>query len=129
VNHSSPAGLRIALTLLAILFAGAAAAQEQSSVTVSTVEELLSAVSAANSAGGHRRILVADGTYTLPDTLYINAPHISIAGLSADRERVVIQGDAMSEFAQIGNILRVAGSHFRLEHVTLQRAGWHAIQT
>lgn len=128
MNQSSPAGLHIVLAVLGILFAGAAVAQQQSSVTVSTVEELLTAVSAANSAGGHRRIQVTDGTYTLPDTLYINAPHISIAGLSGDRERVVIQGDAMSEFAQVGNIVRVAASHFLLEHVTLQRAGWHAIQ-
>ena len=78
------------MAALALLVAGAAAAQQQTTVTVTTVEELRSAVSAANSAGGHRRIQLADGTYTLPETLYINAPHITIAGLSGNRERVII---------------------------------------
>lgn len=109
------------------IFAAPAAAQ-QTTVVVSTVSELRNAVSAANSAGGNRLILVADGTYTLNDTLYVNAPNITIAGQSGDRTRVIIQGDAMSASAQVGNVIRVAGSHFQLRHVTVQRGRWHAIQ-
>jgi hypothetical protein len=114
-----------ALTLLCGLGNPAVA---QTSVTVRTTAELMNAISSANGAGGNRTILVADGTYTLTDTLYINAPNITLQGQSAKRESVIIQGDAMSSSARIGNIIRVAASNFRLEGVTLQRAGWHTIQ-
>lgn len=97
-------------------------------VTVGTVAELHSAIDAANSAGGNRAIMLRDGTYTINDTLYINAPNISIVGASGNRQSVVIQGDAMSSSARIGNVIRVAASNFKLQDVTLQRSGWHLIQ-
>jgi hypothetical protein len=111
-----------------ILCGLAATSFAQTSVTVRTASELMNAVSSANSAGGNRIINVADGTYTLTDTLYINAPNITVQGESAKREAVIIQGDAMSSSARVGNIFRVAGSNFKLQDVTLQRAGWHTIQ-
>ena len=112
--------------LLSAFFLGPIANAQ--SVEVGTTAELVSAVSAANAAGGNRTILLRDGLYTLTDTLYINAPNITLAGLSLDRTKATVQGDAMSATAKVGNLVRVAAKNFTLHHLTLQRAGWHAIQ-
>jgi hypothetical protein len=106
----------------------AVARPSPASVTVSTVSQFATAVSNANSSGGNTTILIQDGTYTLSDTLYINAPNVTIAGTSGNRERVVIQGDAMSSGAKVGNLFRVAASNFQIRDLTLQRCGWHLIQ-
>lgn len=95
---------------------------------VATAAQLHDAVAAANSAGGNRTILLQNGTYNLNDTLYINAPNITLAGQAGARESVIIQGDAMSSSGRIGNLIRVAGSGFELRHITLQRSRNHLIQ-
>jgi hypothetical protein len=97
-------------------------------VQVSTVSQLESAIATANSAGGGQTILLSDGIYTLNSTLYVNAPNITIAGLSADRTKVIIQGDAMSSSARVGTVIRVAGSNFTLRDVTLQKSKYHLLQ-
>lgn len=98
------------------------------SIAVGSVEQLKTALDTANARGGDTAILLADGVYTLSDTLYVNAPNVTIASQSGSRDAVVIQGDAMSASARVGNLIRVAGSGFRLSGLTLQRAGWHLIQ-
>jgi hypothetical protein len=120
----------VATALLASVLACGAigAAQAQTIIYVSNVTQLQSAVATANSAGGGRTILLADGTYTLPDTLYINAPNVTIAGQSADREMVILQGDSMSSTARVGTLIRVAGSNFRLSDITLQKSKYHLLQ-
>ena len=100
----------------------------QSTVEVSNVSQLQNALNSANNGGGNVIISVNDGTYSLSDTLYVNAPNITIKGKSGNRSSVIIQGDAMSANASIGNVIRVAANNFKLDGVTLQRAGWHAIQ-
>jgi hypothetical protein len=117
----------IALVVFSLHYTMPAHAQA-TSVTVGTVAELHSAINAANSAGGNRTIMLRDGTYAINDTLYINAPNISIVGASGNRETVVIQGDAMSSSARVGNVIRVAASNFKLQDVTVQKSGWHLIQ-
>jgi hypothetical protein len=110
------------------IYFGATSLASADTVTVGNVTELQSAIASANSAGGNKTILLRDGTYTLNDTLYIDAPNIIIAGQSGVRENVIIQGDAMSSSARVGNIIRVAASNFQLSDVTLQRSRWHLIQ-
>jgi hypothetical protein len=100
----------------------------QTTTTVGTVAELEGAVVNANRAGGGDTILVLDGVYTLNNTLNITAPNIRIAGKSGAREKVVIQGDAMSDTARVGNVLRVSGRNFHLSDVTLQKSRYHLIQ-
>ncbi len=117
--------LKSGLLLLGLFCAATASAQ---TVEVGTTAELVAAVNAANAAGGNRTILLRDGLYTLTDTLYVNAPNITLAGLSADRTKATVQGDAMSATAKVGNLVRVGAKNFTLHHLTLQRAGWHAIQ-
>jgi hypothetical protein len=89
---------------------------------------LRAAVDAANSGGGNRILEIADGTYTLNDTLQIKAPGITLIGASRDRSKVTIRGDAMSPTAQVGNVIRVAGKNFTLQHLTIARSRWHLIQ-
>jgi hypothetical protein len=97
-------------------------------ITVNNEAELQAAVDVANSSGGNTTILVSDGVYTLSDTLYINAPNVTLSGKSGNRANAIIQGDAMSANAKVGNLLRVAGSGFKLNGLTLRRSGWHLIQ-
>lgn len=100
----------------------------QTTVNVATTSQLMQAVSSANSAGGNRMILLANGTYQLTDTLYINAPSITLRSASGDPADVVIQGDAMSANAKVGNVIRVAARNFSLRGITLQNSRWHLIQ-
>lgn len=118
-----------AVAMFAVLAAiQTVSAWAQTTVNVTTESQLQSALATANSDGGNTIILLADGTYTLTSTLNVTASHVTIAGASGDRTKVIVQGDAMSSTAKIGNVIRVTGSNFTLHDVTLQRSGWHAIQ-
>jgi hypothetical protein len=117
------------VSLLCIgVLAGLAGTAQGGTITVGTVAELQNAVATANSSGGNTTIVVRDGTYTLSDTLYVNTPNVTITSQSGDRTKVVIQGDAMSSSAKVGNVIRVAASNFQLSDVTLQKSKWHLIQ-
>lgn len=119
---------RLSLLGLVGIWVGTAYAAYAGTLTVGTVAELHNAVATANSLGGNTTIVVRDGTYTLNDTLYVNAPNVAIVGQSGDRTKVIIQGDAMSGSAKVGNVIRVAASNFQLSGVTLQKSKWHLIQ-
>ena len=114
-------------TPFALLFAGLVVAQA-ATITVNNESELRTAVDVANSSGGNTTILISDGVYTLTDTLYINAPNVTLSGKTGTRANVIIQGDAMSANAKVGNLMRVAGSGFKLNGLTLRKSGWHLIQ-
>ena len=119
--------LRILGWFAVALFAGSQVALA-GTITVGTAADLQNAVATANSVGGNTTILLQDGTYSISDTLYVNAPNVTIASQSGVRENVIIQGDAMSSTATIGNVIRVAASNFQLNGVTVQRSRWSAIQ-
>jgi len=121
-------GRHLARGFLAAILLAAGAAHAQTTIEVSNVSQLANAVSSANSSGGNVIISVADGTYSLSDTLYVNAPNVTITGKSGARDKVIIQGTAMAEGAKVGNVIRVAASNFKLNAVTLQKAGNHLIQ-
>lgn len=95
-------------------------------VHVSTVSQLEAAVSAANTAGGNRTILVADGTYTLNTILYITADHVMVRGESGNRNRVILQGKGMD--GNVGHIFLVAASHVTIADMSLGDVFYHAIQ-
>jgi hypothetical protein len=117
-----------ALPLVTIACALPLSVTHADTVIVRSVNELANAVSGANSNGGNRTILVADGTYTLDSGLYISAPDVRIASESGNREAVVIQGDAMSASASVGTLITVAANNFTLQGVTLQKSRNHLIQ-
>ena len=97
-------------------------------VNVSNVSQLMNVVDSANSAGGDYIIMLADGTYTIPSKLHIIAPNVSITSNSGVRENVIIEGEAMSGNASVGDLILVSASNFQLSNVTLQRGGWHILQ-
>ncbi len=97
-------------------------------VFVSTANELEQAVANANSNGGSVQIILSDGTYTISDTLYVNADDVVLRSQSGNRELVIIEGDEMSSSANVGNLIRVAGENFILDGITLQKARYHLIQ-
>ena len=117
-SAAAPSEILFLLVAIACLIVPATSLAD--TVNVSSVAELEAAVSGGNSQGGNRTILLADGIYTLGTGLYINAPGITIAGESENRDAVVIEGDAMNPSASVGNVITVAASNFTLEHVTLQ---------
>ena len=97
-------------------------------IRVATAAQLQQAVAAANARGGNAQIVLADGVYTLTQTLQINAPNVWLVGGSGRREAVIVEGDAMGPNAAVKNLVRVTGSGFRLQGMTLRKAGWHLVQ-
>jgi len=130
--HTSPRQTWKALQLRFVLIAASLCCAHNTAlaaaITVSTATELQNAIATANSSGGNATILLRDGTYTLSDTLYVNAPNVIIAGQSGNREKVIIQGDAMSSTAKVKNLVRAAASGFQISNLTLQKSGWHLLQ-
>lgn len=94
-------------------------------VSAATVDELIAAVEQANSRGS-LTILVEDGTYTLPDMLWISADNITVRSRSGNRDRVIIRGQGMN--GPVGFIFNVAGSSFTAADMTLGWVANHAIQ-
>src|SRR5215510_6138009 len=105
MNHIPNRLIFIMVLSLIVLIPSLAPAQ---TINVGTAAALQSAVASANGSGGNTTIVLADGTYTVSGTLYINAPNVTITSQSGDRTKVVIQGDAMSATADVGNLIRVA---------------------
>ncbi len=112
---------------LGILF-GHSASAAVTTVNVSNVSQLVNALSTANGAGGSYVIALADGTYTVSSTLHVTGPNITITSQSGVRENVIIEGDAMSANAAVGDVILVSASNFTLSNVTLQHCGWDLLQ-
>ncbi|MFT4653420.1 MAG: hypothetical protein ACJA0G_000216 [Kangiellaceae bacterium] len=101
--------------------------QSQVSVEVTNVQQLRSALNAANKAKTPTAILLADGIYKLLGSpLKIVADNITIRSQSGIRENVVIAGSKMDE--GIGVLIDVSADYFTLVGVTLKNARWHLIQ-
>lgn len=114
--------------MLTLLLFGASPLEAAQTVTVGTAVDLQNALTAANARGGNTTIVLQDGTYTLSATLNVTASDITITGQSEVRENVIVQGDAMSATAAIGNLIRVAANNFKVSNLTLQKSRWHLIQ-
>jgi len=103
-----------------------AATFDGNAVVVHTVAELNAAVDAANYSGGARTILVADGSYTLDNMLWIEAENVVVLGQSGDRDAVTIAGQGM--YGGVSHVFNVAGAYFQTAHLTLRDVCNHAIQ-
>jgi len=119
--------LPVSILILAAGLAGAQAAHA-ATINVSNASALASAVNTVNGSGGNSTIVLADGTYTLSDTLTIKVPNVTMTSQSGNRAAVIIQGDAMSESATVKNVIKVSASNFSISNLTLQKSGWHLIQ-
>ena len=94
-------------------------------VVVGDAAGLAAAVADAN-GGGDRTILLADGTYTLGDMLWIGAEGVTVGSVSGNRDAVIIEGDGMG--GGVSHIFNVAGSNFTIRDLTLRSVANHAIQ-
>ena len=99
----------------------------QTTINVTTVDELYSAVEQAN-VDGDTEIVLQDGTYDLTYTLIIEANNITVRSLSGVREDVILRGDAMSSKASVKKIFDVYANNFTVQDITMTRVGWHIIQ-
>lgn len=97
-------------------------------IQIATPIALQRAIAKADQTGGHVTIELANGTYPLLHTLVITAPFITLTGPKGTRSSVILEGDGMSPTARIGNLIRVSGSHFELQNMTLRRSRYHLIQ-
>jgi hypothetical protein len=100
----------------------AAAAGE---VIVHNAAELAEAVRQAN-LGGPTTILVADGTYSLEDMLWVEAAGVTVRSLSGNRQAVILEGQGMA--GDVTHIFNVPGANFTVQDVTLRRVSQHAVQ-
>lgn len=96
-------------------------------ITVKTSAELLKAVNQANTRG-NTAIYLHEGQYNLSQTLFIKANNIHIVSLSQNPFNTIISGQGMKPTSKVDNLIRVSGSDFYLDGVTLQEVGNHLIQ-
>ncbi len=118
-------------SLLFLLFTALLLLTEQAlagTVEVSNVTQLKNEINAANQRGGNTVILLNDGIYGLTSELIISAPNIALQGKSADRTKVTIEGDAMSQDAKVGSLIKVSSNGFSIQNMTLQKSRYHLIQ-
>jgi hypothetical protein len=94
-------------------------------VVVSTVQELVDAVNAANS-GGDRLIECMNGTYQLSDLLHIIADSITVQSFTGYRDSVIISGQGMG--GGVSHVFLVQGSDFTVRDLTLGWVANHGIQ-
>lgn len=85
-----------------------------SDILVSNMSQLNSAVATITGNGGYRNIIMADGTYTQGDALYINVPGVGIKGQSGVATSVILQGDGDAPFN-----IRIAAPNLVIEDITL----------
>jgi chitodextrinase len=98
-------------------------------INVSSVAELVSAVSVANNSSSPTVIALADGTYQLSSFLNISADNVTIKSQSGTRANVIIRGDAISSNASVLFILRIEGDSFLAQDLTIGgRCRYSAIQ-
>lgn len=98
-------------------------------INVSTASQLLAAMATVNAAGGNRTIVLADGTYTMTDALFVNVPNVTIRSASGVRANVIIQGDAISGSANVLFNARIDSTGFLAQNLTFGgRCRFSAIQ-
>ena len=122
LRFSSCLGLLILCSLLGRAPEGLA---QDRAVVVTNVAELATAVESAN-AGGPLLIQVADGIYTLGSGLWIQAEGLTVAGLSGNRDAVVIQGQGME--GGVSHVFWVAADSVTIRDLSLGNVANHAVQ-
>jgi hypothetical protein len=120
--------LTLIILLLNCYFNAAQAQIAIKNIIAGNVSEIYQAIDSANKRKGYTHILIKDGTYQLPNTLVIKAPAITLASLSGDRNKVILNGNGMKKTANVDNLIYVAAAHFTLTGITLQHSGNHLIQ-
>jgi hypothetical protein len=96
---------------------------------VRTLDELKSALAAANQAKVAQTILLQDGTYLLDGpALEIQCPGLVIRSASGKREAVMIRGPDEGPRASVGNVFLVAANDVTIADLSLGYCRLHGIQ-
>lgn len=103
-------------------------APAQADQIVSTVSQLGSAISSANS-GGDPVIVIQDGTYTLTSQYgyLISGDGITIRSQSGNREAVILEGQGIMNSA-VTHIFQVTGDDCTIQDMTLRKVRSHSVQ-
>jgi hypothetical protein len=95
-------------------------------ISASSTQELITAVATANSSGGNITVLIADGTYTLDQALFVGGDNITIRSSSGQRNSVVIRGQGMA--GSVTRIFMVSGDGFVAVDMTIGYVSENAIE-
>ncbi|MDX1477049.1 MAG: right-handed parallel beta-helix repeat-containing protein [Saprospiraceae bacterium] len=99
--------------------------------TVSSASGFQTAINTANSTGGFRTILIANGTYQVASTAwypYITASDIVIRSLSGNRDSVILTGTGMADVSpgtEIG--IYAVGDNITIADLTIKEVGNHGV--
>ncbi|MBI4232640.1 S-layer homology domain-containing protein [Candidatus Peregrinibacteria bacterium] len=94
-------------------------------INVTNVNELKDAIAQANSSD-NTTILLADGTYTLDNGLWVDGDNIIIRSQSGNRDAVKIKGQGMN--GGVPNVFWLAGDNITVADMTVGEVANHAIQ-
>lgn len=95
---------------------------------VADATELQNAVSSINDAGVPATVLLADGVYTVNDTLQILCDRVVLRSAGGDRDAVTIRGPNEGIGATVFNLFYVPADNFTIADVTFGYCRWHGIQ-
>lgn len=98
--------------------------------TVYNNTELVNAINQANSTGGNRTILIADGTYPIASSSwypYITASNIVFRSLSGNRDAVILTGTGMANSPGVEIGIYAVGDNITIADLTIKDIGNHGI--
>lgn len=98
---------------------------------VSNTSELIDAINLANSGGGNRTILIANGTYQIASTSwypYITASNVVFRSASGNRDSVIICGAGMADVSpDVECGFYIVGDNVTIADLTVKNVGNHGI--
>lgn len=99
-------------------------------INASTLQQLKDAINLANSVGGNRTILIADGIYEIASTSwypYITGSNIVFRSSSGNRDAVILKGGGMHYSSGTENGFYIAGNNVVIADLTIKEVGNHGI--
>lgn len=96
-------------------------------ITVNNTKQLLKAIRQANKQH-NTAIYLTSGHYQVKQTIQITANNIALIAIDKNPFNTIISGQGMRKTLGVDNLIRVSGSYFYLNGLTLENAGNHLIQ-
>ncbi len=96
--------------------------------TVKNIILLEDTIKALAQCDDPQTIILTSGNYSVNQTINITRDNLTIKSQTGEPKSVVIFGDAMSDTAKVGNVLRISAKNFKLSGVTIEKSKYHLIQ-
>ncbi len=109
---------------LVLIFAGIPPDSFADVVVVSNVRELMKTVRL--NSKGNLTVLLENGIYHIPRSIYINGDNITYKGIANDRSAVVIKGNGPN--GRVNYIFSIKGKHATVQNLTIGEVRRHGIQ-